>query len=214
MTFFNVERKLVTVFTPVDDASTIKIGGILMTKAKSSTLPGTLFIATSAVIAALYVVLTLPFAQFAFGPIQFRLAEIMVVLPIFTPAAIPGLTLGCFLANLLNPMGPNVIDMIFGSLATLIAAILTRWVYQKTVKLIKTKRNVLALIPPVIVNGLIVGTYLPFILTSDGQVTGTLIAVNILYVALSEAVVVYALGLPFLLVLKKTHFDNIWRKNV
>jgi uncharacterized membrane protein len=184
-----------------------------MTKGKNSTLPGTLFIATSAVIAALYVVLTLPFAQFAFGPIQFRLAEIMVVLPIFTPAAIPGLTLGCFLANLLNPMGPNVIDMIFGSLATLIAAILTRWVYQKAKKFTETKKNILALVPPVLVNGLIVGTYLPFIMTTDGQVTGTLIAVNILYVALSEALVVYALGLPFLLVLKRTHFDNIWNKS-
>jgi len=73
-----------------------------MTKGKTSSIAGTLYLATSAVIAALYVVLTLPFAQFAFGPIQFRLAEIMVVLPILTPAAIPGLTLGCFLANLLN----------------------------------------------------------------------------------------------------------------
>lgn len=183
-----------------------------MTMGKKSSAAGTLYLATSAVIAALYVVLTLPFAQFAFGPVQFRLAEIMVVLPILTPAAIPGLTLGCFLANLLNPMNLGVIDIVFGSLATLIAAVLTRWISQKAVRISGHPRDILSLLPPVFVNALIVGVYLSFLLT-DGPVTGTLIAMNILYVGLSEAVVVYALGFPFLLVLKKTRIDRIWNKN-
>ena len=183
-----------------------------MTKAKTSSVVGTLYLVTSAVIAALYVVLTLPFAQFAFGPIQFRLAEIMVVLPILTPAAIPGLTLGCFLANLLNPMNLGVIDIVFGSLATLIAAVLTRWISQRAIRISERPREILALVPPVIVNAVIVGLYLSFLLT-DGPVTGALIAMNILYVGLSEAVVVYALGFPFLLVLEKTHIDRIWQKN-
>jgi len=183
-----------------------------MTKTKNSSVVGTFYLVTSAVIAALYVVLTLPFAQFAFGPIQFRLAEIMVVLPILTPAAIPGLTLGCFLANLLNPMSLGVIDIVFGSLATLIAAVLTRWISRKAIRLSERPREILSLVPPVIVNAVIVGLYLSFLLT-DGPVSGALIAMNILYVGLSEAVVVYALGFPFLLVLKKTHIDRIWQKN-
>jgi len=179
---------------------------------KRSTSVGTLYLATSAVIAALYVVLTAPFAQFAFGPIQFRLAEIMVVLPIFTPAAIPGLTLGCFLANLLNPMNLGVIDIVFGSVATLIASFLTRLIATKAISMKQSPRDILALVPPVAVNAVIVGTYLSFLLT-DGPVTSGIIALNILYVGLSEAFVVYVLGLPFLLVLRKTHIDRIWNKN-
>jgi len=173
-----------------------------MTKGKNSSY-GTLYLATSAVIAALYVVLTLPFAQIAFGPIQFRLAEIMVVLPILTPAAI--------LANLLNPMNLGVIDIVFGSLATLIAAVLTRWISQKTLRISEIPRNILSLVPPVLVNAVIVGTYLSYLLT-DGPASGTLIALNILYVGLSEALVVYAIGFPFLFVLKKTQIQKIWKK--
>jgi len=184
----------------------------MITKGKTSSIAGTLYLATSAVIAALYVVLTLPFAQFAFGPIQFRLAEIMVVLPILTPAAIPGLTLGCFLANLLNPMNLGVIDIVFGSLATLIAAVLTRWITLKAIRISERPRDILALVPPVIVNAVIVGIYLSYLLT-HGPVTAALIALNILYVGLSEAVVVYALGFPFLVVLRKTNIERIWHKN-
>lgn len=200
-------------YAPVDDASTTKFWRkIFMTKKQNSSAVGTLYLATSAVIAALYVVLTLPFAQFAFGPIQFRLAEIMVVLPIFTPAAIPGLTLGCFLANLLNPNNLGPIDIVFGSAATLIAAVMTRWISLKAVRISDRPRDILALVPPVLVNALVVGTYLSYLLT-EGPVTAALIALNILYVGLSEAVVVYALGFPFLLVLKKTKIDMIWKKN-
>ncbi len=174
---------------------------------------GTLYLTTSAVIAALYVLFTLPFAQFAFGPIQFRLAEIMVILPIFTPAAIPGLTVGCFLANLLNTNNLGVIDIVFGSLATLIAAVLTRLIARKCTKIKQVPRDLLAIFPPVAVNALIVGTYLTFLLNTSGdQVTLLMIALNMLYIALSETVVVYALGYPFLVLLRKTHLDRIWEK--
>ena len=174
---------------------------------------GTLYLTTSAVIAALYVVFTYPFAQFAFGPIQFRLAEIMVILPIFTPAAIPGLAVGCFLANLLNPNNLGVIDIVFGSLATLIAALLTRFIARKCTRLPQVPRDLLAIFPAIPVNAVIVGTYLSFLLNTAGdQVTMAVIAFNILYVALSEIVVVYALGYPFLILLRKTHLDRIWDK--
>lgn len=174
---------------------------------------GTLYLTTSAAVAALYVLFTLPFAQFAFGPLQFRLAEIMVILPIVTPAAIPGLTIGCFLANLTNTNNLGVIDIVFGSLATLIAALLTRLIARKCVRLPQTPRDLLAIFPPVAVNALIVGTYLSFLLNTTGdKVTLAVIAVNVLYVGLSEAVVVYALGYPFLILLRKTHLDRIWQK--
>ena len=179
---------------------------------KKSPKIGTLYLVTSAVIAALYVVLTLPFAQFAFGPIQFRLAEMMVVLPILTPAAIPGLTIGCFLTNLLNPNNLGPIDIVFGSLATLLAAVCTRFIAQKWTRMPRLPRDFTALIPPVLLNALIVGTYLSYLL-SDGAVTYSIIGWNMIYIGMSEAVVVYALGLPFLLVLRKTGIERIWMKN-
>ena len=74
-----------------------------------------------AAIAALYVVLTLIFAPISFGEMQVRISEALTILPLFTPAAIPGLFVGCILANLLG--GAIVWDVVFGSLATLIGAV-------------------------------------------------------------------------------------------
>ena len=83
------------------------------------------FLALGAVIAALYAVLTYVAAavNLAYGPVQFRFSEALTVLPVFTPAAIPGLTLGCVIANLGSPLG--VVDWVFGPLATLLAALAT-----------------------------------------------------------------------------------------
>ena len=170
-----------------------------------------LSVATAGVIAALYVVLTYPFAQFAYGPIQFRLAEIMVVLAILTPAAIPGLTVGCLLANLMNPSGLGLVDVIFGSLATLIAAVLTRRIAVRASRLPQTPRDLLSLSPPVLVNALIVGTYLPFLLT-QGPVTIPAVLISIAYLAASETLVVYLLGFPFLTVLRRTGVQKIWEE--
>jgi len=82
--------------------------------------PKALGITQSAAIAALYVVLTLVFAPISFGPVQVRIAEMLCILPAFTPAAIPGLFIGCMIANLIG--GGVVLDVIFGSIATLIGA--------------------------------------------------------------------------------------------
>ena len=89
-----------------------------------------------AVIAALYTVLTLALPVLSFGPIQFRLAEGMTVLAWLCPEAIPGLAVGCFLANLLG--SPYVLDWIFGTLATLLAALWTS----------RIKHRALAPLPP------------------------------------------------------------------
>ncbi len=107
----------------------------------------TLMLTNAGMIAALYVVLTVLAAQFnlANGAIQVRFSEALTILPVFTVAAVPGLTVGCILANLLT--GCAAWDVVFGSLATLIGAVGTRLLRQ---------RPLLAWIPPVISNAAIV----------------------------------------------------------
>ena len=83
--------------------------------------PITRRVTQGAAIAAIYVVLTLIFAPISFGVMQIRVAEMPTILPMFTPAAIPGLFLGCLMANILG--GAVVWDVVFGSLATLIGAV-------------------------------------------------------------------------------------------
>ena len=78
-------------------------------------------LAYAAAIAAIYVVLTMLFLPISFGPVQFRISEILCILPYFTPAAVPGLFIGCFLSNLFG--GAAVMDVVFGSLATLIGGV-------------------------------------------------------------------------------------------
>ncbi len=83
----------------------------------------TLFLVQAAAIGAIYVVLTLVFAPLGFGEVQIRFAEALTVLPYFTPAAIPGLFVGCIIANFLG--GALPVDILFGSIATLLGAIFT-----------------------------------------------------------------------------------------
>lgn len=109
-----------------------------------------IFLTQAAMIAALYVVLTLVFAPFSFQEIQVRLAEALTILPAFTPAAIPGLFVGCLIGNILG--GAALPDILFGSLATLAAAFLTY--------VLRNRSHFLAPAPPVLVNALVV----PFIL--------------------------------------------------
>lgn len=109
-----------------------------------------LFTAQAAMIAAIYVVLTVIGASFAFGPVQVRLSEALTILPVFTPAAVPGVFLGCLISNVMA--GALLPDIIFGSLATLIGAVFT-W-------LLRNNSRYLAPLPPVTANALIV----PFVL--------------------------------------------------
>ena len=113
---------------------------------------GITYIAQAGVIAALYVALTYISAAFnlAYGPFQIRLSEMLTILPVFTPAAIPGLVIGCVIGNLGSPLG--IVDIIFGSVATLIAAILTR-----SFKPYKIKGLPVLSALPIIVNALVIG---------------------------------------------------------
>lgn len=104
----------------------------------------------AAMIAAIYVVLTYVFAPFSFGEVQVRIAESLTILPLFTPAAIPGLFIGCLIGNILG--GAILPDIIFGSLATLLGAVFT---YR-----LRNKNKFLAPLPPIAANTVIV----PFVL--------------------------------------------------
>lgn len=149
-----------------------------------------LYLIQAALIAAVYAALTIALGYLSFGPIQFRIAEALTVLPAILPASIPGLFVGCILANLLGGFGP--VDIIFGSLATLIAALATYYL---------RKQRFIFPLPPAIFNGLIVGSYVyllfdktyPWILT-------------ILFIAISELVICYGLGLPLITFIKKNRF--------
>ena len=124
-----------------------------MTKKKTLSV---LFMAQAAMIAAIYVVLTMVFAPFSYGEVQVRISEALTILPAFTPAAIPGLFIGCLISNILG--GCIVPDIIFGSLATLIGAVFT---YT-----LRNSSKFLAPLPPIIANILIV----PFVLRYGYQV--------------------------------------------
>ena len=151
-------------------------------------------------IAALYAVLNLivaatPVGSLAFGPVQFRISEALTVLPAVTSAAIPGLFVGCIISNLLGMIwgwGGGVMDVVFGSLATLAAAMLSyAW----------RSRRALVPLPPVVINAVVVGLVLYFFLmgTEDAMPLGLII----LSIAAGQAVVCYGLGLPLLAILSK-----------
>lgn len=108
------------------------------------------FLTQAAMIAAIYVVLTYVFAPISFGEIQVRIAEALTILPLFTPAAVPGLFIGCLVGNIIG--GALLPDIVFGSIATLIGAICTY--------LLRNQKPVFGTIPPMVSNTIIV----PFVL--------------------------------------------------
>jgi uncharacterized membrane protein len=146
-----------------------------------------------AVIASVYTVLTLLLAPISYGVMQVRISEALTVLPYFTPAAIPGLFVGCLVANMLGPYG--VMDMIFGSLATLLSAILSY-------RLRKHPRWVP--FPPVLVNGVVIGGLLHF-----GYGVPLSLWACMGWVALGQAMACYGLGYPLLRILKG--YEKIFR---
>ena len=139
--------------------------------------------ATAGIIAALYAVLSYFSSVFgiAYGPVQCRFSEALCVLPFLTPAATPGLFLGCLVANLLSPYG--ALDIIFGSLSTLLAALWTQ----------RTRRKWLAPLHPVICNAVIVGAVVTIQQVPAELFWGTF-AYNAFTIGLGEALACYVLG--------------------
>ncbi|HEY8390647.1 MAG TPA: QueT transporter family protein [Clostridia bacterium] len=143
----------------------------------------TLQIVRGAIIAALYAGLTILLQPISYGPLQFRVSEALTILPLFFVEAIPGLTIGCFIANAYM-YGP--IDMIFGSLATLIASILTRY----------SRKIWLGIIPPIVINALVI----PLVFIMVGEDVVYWFSVLTMFIGQTGAII--GLGVPLYYALK------------
>lgn len=187
------------------------------TAVKGASSARTSYVAQAGMIAAVYAACTLAalvlLQGLAWGPVQFRISEALVVLAVLTPAAVPGLTIGCIVANVANMVisgtgALGLLDVVFGSLATLVGALWCRKF---------ASRPAIALLGPVIANALIVPAYLPILLQGLGFYTipFTTISLDGAYIpmylfglvatGIGEAVVVYILGMPLLTALKKAN---------
>lgn len=155
----------------------------------------------AALIAAMYAVLTFVVAQFAYGAVQLRVSEALTVLPLFTPIAVPGLTVGCLLANVIGlSLGRTVVwDLFFGTAASLIAAVIT---YQIGKVKSRKIRMIAGPFPAVLANAVIIGMEITLFFT-DGGASAAVFWTNFASVFLGQAIVCYGLGVPLLLVLER-----------
>ncbi|MDD6575294.1 MAG: QueT transporter family protein [Gemmiger formicilis] len=140
-----------------------------------------------AVIAAVYVVVCLVLAPFSYGAVQVRVAEALCLLPVFGAEYIVGVTLGCFLANLL---GSTVVDVVFGTLATLLACLVTYKLRDIRVKGLAIPAS----LPPVVFNMIIVGAFEITFFFSDGAPTAMLAVFNAVTVGIGELISCTVLG--------------------
>ena len=152
----------------------------------------------AAVIGALYAAVTLLAAPISFGNIQCRVSEALCILPWFFPETAWGLFVGCILANLLGGYGP--LDVVFGSLATLIAGLLTA----------RLKHRIPALLPPIVANAVIVGALLAYVLSQSAFWSAY--PVFALEVGVGEALALLALGLPLSFVLERIPYVKKYGK--
>ena len=184
-------------------------------KLEAAGLTRTQYIAQAGMIGALYAAATLIvmflLQGLAWGPVQFRISEALCVIALFTPAAIPGLTIGCIIANVANMVlsgtgALGMLDVVFGSTATFLGALIC-WKMRH--------RPTLAIGAFVLTNALIVPAYLPILLQglgfytipfTDISIDGAYLPMylfGVVSTGIGEAVVIYALGLPLMRIIKK-----------
>lgn len=153
---------------------------------------------TSAVVGALYAVLTLVLAPISYGPVQCRVSEVLCIMPYFMPCTAWGLFFGCAIANIASTAG--IADIVFGSLATLGACLCTAACGKKGKKF-------LACLMPVLWNGIVVGATLTVVIAGLNPIKNFgAFALFAGEVALGEAVVMFAAGLPLISWLPKQKF--------
>ena len=155
-------------------------------------------IAYAAVAGAAYAALTMLLAPISYGPIQFRISECLCILPFFDPVFSAGLFVGCLIANLMSAAG--LPDIVFGSLATLLAALGTAALGRRGRGWLHC---VLGCLSPVLFNALIVGAVLAATIAPTGTAFGAAFGLYALQVGLGEALVMLALGLPLMRLLMK-----------
>jgi len=142
-----------------------------------------------AVIAALYAAVTILLAPFSYGMVQVRVSEALTILPFIFPEAAVGLFIGCLFSNVYGGFG--ILDIVFGSLATLLAAWLTG----------RMPHPFLAPLPPVLINAVVVGFILKYVI-------GAPLFLSMLYVGGGQLFACYGLGLPLLYLLKRYNLDK------
>ena len=147
-------------------------------------------IALSGIVAAVYAVITIVW-PLSYGSVQFRLSEALCVLPAFVPVTGIGLTVGCLVANLFSTV--SALDIVIGTIATAIGCVFTT----------RCKKVWAMPLPTVISNTILVGAMLAFVYSPDALLQG--FVVNAAGVALGELVVLYALGVPLAVYLKKSN---------
>ncbi|WP_262398382.1 QueT transporter family protein [Zongyangia hominis] len=159
-----------------------------------------------ALIAALYAALSIALAPISFGQVQVRVSEALTLLPLFTPNAIWGVTIGCVLSNTIGMfMGVNILgflDIIFGSLATLLAALITRKLKKPAIKGLP----ILAPLPPVLLNAVVVGAELTFVTVNHFDARVFLL--NAAYVGLGQLLACYVLGLMLVWLLQRGNLSD------
>ena len=150
-------------------------------------------IALNGVVAGLYAAITILTASFAYGNIQFRISEALMMLLLFEPSLTVGLTIGCLIANLFSTV--SVLDIVIGTAATLLACLLTT----------RIKKPWLAPLPTILVNAVMVGAMLSWLYMPSEQFWYGLLVFGG-EVGAGEAAVLYVLGLPLYYAMKKTDF--------
>ena len=150
-------------------------------------------IALNGLVAGLYAAVTILTASFAYGNIQFRLAEALCLLVALEPTLTVGLTLGCLIANLFSTV--SALDIIVGTAATLLACLLTRYI----------KNTWLLPLPTILCNMLMVGAMLSWLYMPSEQFWNGLLVFGG-EVGAGEAAVLYVLGIPLYYAMKKTNF--------
>ena len=158
----------------------------------------------AAVIAGIYSALTILLAPLSYGPVQIRFAEALTILPVLFPEAVIGVTVGCLISNIFNGMWQ---DMVFGTLATFCAAVLTYYIGR----LFRRKAGVfLAALPPVLINALVVPVII-FAYIQEDMASINIFTSNslLLYllgfvsIMIGQAIAVYGIGIPFYYGIKK-----------
>lgn len=147
-------------------------------------------IALSGIVAAVYAVITIVW-PLSYGSVQYRLSEALCVLPAFVPVTGIGLTVGCLVANLFSTV--SALDIVIGTIATAIGCVFTT----------RCKKVWAMPLPTVISNTILVGAMLAFVYSPDALLQG--FVVNAAGVAFGELVVLYALGMPLAVYLKKSN---------
>ena len=150
-------------------------------------------IALNGIVAGLYAAITILTASFAYGNIQFRISEALMMLLLFEPHLAIGLTIGCLIANLFSTV--SVLDIVIGTAATLLACLLTT----------RIKKPWLAPLPTILVNAVMVGAMLSWLYMPSEQFWYGLLVFGG-EVGAGEAAVLYVLGIPLYYAMKKTNF--------